>query len=207
MILQQILRSVTWVVGLGISTQLFIATAPVYAATASVGTEASQSKEIERNKYREGVLLVKYKSGADNEARINGSRGIANLRRHGRVKFEPLVRRAQSERREDERWRVVSLPRGVAMEEGKKAFDGDTDVEAVEPDYALAPGFLPNDLEYAKLWNLDRVQAPAAWDVQRGSSHVVVAVIDTGVDYYHEDLNASMWTNGGEKPDNGIGYR
>ncbi len=50
----------------------------------------------------------------------------------------------------------------------------------------------------------DQIHAPAAWEKTIGSRAVVVAVIDTGFDTLHEDLQANTWTNTGEIPDNGI---
>lgn len=63
----------------------------------------------------------------------------------------------------------------------------------------------PNDPNYAEqetMWN--QIHAPEAWDYGTGSRKVVVAVIDTGVDIWHNDLRDNIWVNSGEIPDNGI---
>jgi subtilisin family serine protease len=60
----------------------------------------------------------------------------------------------------------------------------------------------PNDPDFAKLWGLANCRAPLAWDTVTNSP-AIVAVIDTGVDYKHEDLAANMWKNPGEVPGDG----
>ncbi len=62
----------------------------------------------------------------------------------------------------------------------------------------------PNDASYGSLWGMTKIGAPTAWETTTGSSSVVVAVIDTGVQYTHPDLAANMWTNPGEIAGNGI---
>lgn len=56
----------------------------------------------------------------------------------------------------------------------------------------------PNDPLWEFQWNLRAIGAPEAWKTTRGSGEVVVVVIDTGVDYTHEDLAPNMWMNPGE---------
>ena len=48
------------------------------------------------------------------------------------------------------------------------------------------------------------IHAPEAWKVTPGDKKVIVAVIDTGVDYTHQDLQGNIWHNPGEIPNNGI---
>ncbi len=48
------------------------------------------------------------------------------------------------------------------------------------------------------------VDAENAWNTTTGDSNIVIAVIDTGVDYTHIDLSANMWENPGEIPNNGV---
>lgn len=62
----------------------------------------------------------------------------------------------------------------------------------------------PNDTQYSSLWGMQMISAPAAWDITTGSSNVVVAVVDTGIDYTHPDLAENIATNSGEIPGNGL---
>jgi subtilisin family serine protease len=78
------------------------------------------------------------------------------------------------------------------------------DVEAASPNYRRRLLRLPNDPRWGRLWGLAKIKAPEAWEQTVGAPGVVMAVIDTGVDYRHEDLAANMWLNPGEVPGNGI---
>ena len=53
-------------------------------------------------------------------------------------------------------------------------------------------------------WGIPRIGAPQAWQTTHGSEEVVVALIDSGVDYTIAELAQSMWVNKDEIPDNGI---
>lgn len=74
----------------------------------------------------------------------------------------------------------------------------------VMPDYMLQIATTPNDPRYGELYGLENIDAPVAWDYGTTSSSVVVAVIDTGVDYNHPDLVDNIWGNADEIPGNGI---
>lgn len=58
----------------------------------------------------------------------------------------------------------------------------------------------PNDPFLRRMYNLDVVQATEAWDLSTGDARVVVADIDTGIDYRHPDLYRNIWLNQGEVP-------
>lgn len=73
------------------------------------------------------------------------------------------------------------------------------------------PGVTPGDPYYSLLWGMRKpgpsaggIDAPHAWMVTTGSNDVVIAVIDTGVDRAHGDLQGNMWTNPGEIAGNGV---
>jgi len=77
-------------------------------------------------------------------------------------------------------------------------------VSLLEPDFALESRRLPDDPRSSQLYGLDTIRAPRAWDTTVGSRNVVVAVIDTGIDYRHPDLAANVWRNPGEVAGDGI---
>ena len=71
-------------------------------------------------------------------------------------------------------------------------------VEALERRVFLTT--TPNDGLYDQQWGPAASAAGAAWDTTRGSAAVVVAGIDTGIDYKHEDLYLNVWINPDEIP-------
>ncbi len=62
----------------------------------------------------------------------------------------------------------------------------------------------PDDPYLDDAWYLDAIAAPAAWDVTTGSSTIIVAVLDTGLDLDHEDIAGNVWTNTREIAENGV---
>jgi subtilisin family serine protease len=112
---------------------------------------------------------------------------------------------------------VVDLPAGADVAATVNEYRRSGDVEAVEPDYIRRATVLPNDPYFTNgsQWHLHNagqsggradadIDAPEAWDITNSASNIIVAVIDTGVRYTHEDLAENIWTNSGEIPGNGI---
>ena len=78
-------------------------------------------------------------------------------------------------------------------------------VRYVEPVYVVhALDTVPNDPYLNQLYGMEQIHAPLAWDQHTGDGTFVIAVIDTGVDYGHQDLADNVWTNPGEVPGNGV---
>jgi serine protease len=68
-------------------------------------------------------------------------------------------------------------------------------VEWAEPVFIYDLAFTPNDPSFSQQYALQRVEAEAAWDVTKGNENVVIAIVDTGVDWDHPDLFANIWVN------------
>ena len=75
-----------------------------------------------------------------------------------------------------------------------------------EPNYILHADATPNDPLFldGRQYALQKISASQAWDTTTGSSNVVVAVIDQGIDNTHQDLAANMWQNPVDSSVNGV---
>ncbi len=108
---------------------------------------------------------------------------------------------------------VGALPRLIAMLNENKDI-----IRYAEPDYIVrSQQTVPNDPYFGSLWGLSNTGTPGAdisarqaWDLTTGDTQVVVAVIDTGIDYTHPDLADNVWSNTAEsangQDDDGNGY-
>ncbi len=147
------------------------------------------------------------------------------------VKYRPSIRAAATELYRTQ-WGIrtlqtfrtigilhVKLPKGLTVEEAMDIYRDDPDVEYAEPNYYRYAMATPDDAYFDRLWGLHNtgqdvngtggtadadMDAPEAWEITTGSNSVVVAVIDSGVDYNHPDLSANIWTNPDETAGNGI---
>lgn len=104
---------------------------------------------------------------------------------------------------------VVRVPTASALAAARAFYESRPEVAYVEPNYRYQASAIPNDPQFPILWGLHNtaqiggvvdadIDAPEAWDVQTGSHDVIVAIIDTGIDYTHPDLVPNLWTNTAE---------
>ncbi len=108
---------------------------------------------------------------------------------------------------------VLDLDSGTDEQAALNDFKNDPNVEYAEQDGIVTVQMTPNDpyynsskswgQAYGDLWGLKKVQAGPAWDLTTGNG-IVVAVVDTGIDYNHPDIKDNMWHNPGEISGNGI---
>ena len=156
--------------------------------------------------YVPGEIIVKFRNNHDDSA--------INLPSKMRVQSAEKIMQARNPRTHDIHT-FYRMKISGNMEEAIRQIRRDPNVEYAEPNYIVHTALLPNDVNFSKLYGLHNtgqtggtsdadIDAAEAWDITTGSSNVVIAVIDTGVDYNHQDLSTNIYINPGEVANNGI---
>ena len=170
-------------------------------------------------------LLVKFKEVSANFAvPTMQSNVIENIKSF----FKPMKKLA-AQAQLFSQWKVVSFEKGQSLSDMFSLLQQDPNVEYVVPNLRLKAQATTSSELNDQLWGLNNtgqsfditdengnvietvepvagidINAPEAWDIRTDASEIVVAVIDSGIDYNHSDLSKNIWTNPGEIAGNGI---
>ena len=193
----------------------FLAGTVVFAGHSNkqiITKKAPTNKKVELKPYAKGEVLVKFKKGVtfNSVNQIAASKSM-KVKKHFKILSKLMGY---------EYVLMKSAKNTLDMVNGLKKHPA---VASVSPNYRQNLDATPDDTRYNELWGMHNtgqtggtadadIDAPEAWDVNTGSSDVVVAVIDTGLDYNHPDLAANAWVNAAEYSgtvgvdDDGNGY-
>lgn len=178
---------------------LLAVVAPAFAAAALAGggrQGATPARRVE-GLYDPDTVLVSYYPGAPHAARLQSAARAGLVRAAGddspyfaKLHLTPEARGAG-----------IDVPTAIAR------LRRDPSVRLAEPDGIVHACFVPDDPQFPELWGLQNtglnstfssalpgadIRATEAWDRTTGSASVIVAVLDTGVDYNHEDLKENI---------------
>jgi len=154
---------------------------------------ALSTQEQAPARYRDGELLVRFRSGVSEKdketiAATHGGRRKKQLQ--GDSGFEKL-----------------ELPAGRDAKTAVLQLMLNPQVQFAEPNFLIAKeDVTPNDPQFKQQWALENsgqdggqfgsdIKAGAAWETTTGTPSTVIAVIDSGIDFTHPDLKNNQWTN------------
>jgi len=190
------LSMILFLVSCGSSTTPNLASDSQKGISSPKVTVQSILANMEKGRYVEGELLVKFKSVMSaSSMKAHQSVGATSLRRFSAI---PNIEH-------------VKLPQGMSVKDAIVRYMSDPNVEYAEPNYIRRIARVPNDPFFnPQQWALQNtgtfgsgtpgadIKAPGAWDTTTGSQNVIIAVLDTGIDYTHNDLAANIWRNTNE---------
>jgi subtilisin family serine protease len=166
---------------------------------------------IKKADYVPGEVIVKFRKGTS-EARAGllikntGHRGFKNL--YSGKENKKLLKKIKFDNKQ-------------SVEDAVAIYKSLPDVEYAEPNYIYRARMTANDPGFNLLWGLNNtgqsvngtagtadmdIKAPEAWENIRDCSSVIVAVLDTGINYNHRDLSPNMWDGGATYPNHGYDF-
>jgi subtilisin family serine protease len=198
-------------IGISLPTFLLIGAKYVRSVKSSPANNSphfSQQTEVTQPEIVPGMVVVKLKSTAvarslSKVSTITGLSSLdARLQRLGALSVQKMFRHkpipAHSAIPDISCFLKIRIPEQLNPVMVAQELENDSHVEYAEPIYVRRLLATPNDPMYSQQWHLPQIKAPQAWDVQKGDSTVIIAILDTGVDYDHVDLTANVWTNAAE---------
>ena len=161
----------------------------------------------------DGVIVMKLKPGSTSLNKAQPSINASTLQQKATIhkvntikEVFPSIKKSRKNRTD----LLYDIYR-VSYSSGKDPVDvaadyaTDPNVEYAEPLYLSKIYAVPNDDRYDAMDQFPQVQAPEAWDIIKGQQgDVVIAIVDGGTDWQHEDLSANVWINSDETPNNGV---
>jgi|GEM_PF-921869 len=174
-----------------------------------------------------GEIMVKFKPGVmemPKGMRVAGAKAAAVKAasvqalnaKHGVFRIRQLYRDALANRpdwTQLENHYVLYFSPAQDVQQVVEDYRKDLNVVSAVPCTVLrAFDTIPNDTQFGNQYGLTNIQAPQAWDRTTGSSSVVIAVLDTGIDSDHEDLVGRIdprgkdYVNGDDNPEDDNGH-
>lgn len=92
----------------------------------------------------------------------------------------------------------------IKVEQAVAALNRNPAVDYAEPDYLAHPVSTPDDPLFGQQWWASAVHLPDAWEYATGALTVTIAIVDSGIDLDHPDLQGRLWLNPGEIAGNGL---
>jgi subtilisin family serine protease len=174
----------------------------------TAGIQPLENPDTDSGAYREGELLVKFKTGVPITSSSLTHQAVGSTVKK-RAAIVPGLEH-------------ITLPEDISVSDAIELYMSDPNVEYAEPNYlrqldsSHATPVIPNDEYFDRQWALLNdglyadgtpgadIKATTAWGITKGDKDLVVAVIDTGIDYTHSELVGKIWINPLEVPNNGV---
>ena len=161
--------------------------------------------ELDKTRYVSKQLIVKFSQNQGIHKEINSSAAVADLITElsrdntllQAAKFKNSRKILDGSMEGIDRiglrnWYVLDFENDVDIEMLASNLRKVPEIECAEPNYIYRTFFTPNDPLYSYQWSHQKIASELGWDIQIGSSNVTIAIIDTGVDYNHEDLSSNV---------------
>ncbi|MDO8657952.1 MAG: S8 family peptidase [Candidatus Levybacteria bacterium] len=125
-------------------------------------------------------IVVKYKEGFspnDFQKKLNEI-GVISFEKVYKETEDPVLKR----------YYLLKLRKGTDIRKVHEILSDSKEIEFSQPNYILRIQDVPNDPNYSQQWDMKKIGMEETWSITKGSDQVIAAVLDTGIDFNHQDL-------------------
>lgn len=152
-----------------------------------------QVKDIRRNLEKKSHILTTHHNPRDRSHSIEHEVVVRFFPRPEQKEIDRMVASLDAKIKRDFGKFMIIKSRSLTTKQLMKKLAEHPDSVFAEPNYLLLPNRVPNDTYYTEYqWNLPLIGMEQSWDVSEGSSDVIVAVVDTGVDMEHPEFKGKL---------------
>lgn len=139
------------------------------------GVQYSGREGIPEEAYRKDEVIVKFKPGFKKAAAFAKKNKLTLLKSDAKLGYF-----------------LARTPKNTNLTKLFASLGKDPDVQYVQPNFVYRPFKTFNDAQYSRQWALKKINAEKGWDITTGKRDIIVAVLDTGVDNKHPELQGRL---------------
>jgi len=152
-----------------------------------------QVKDLRRHLERRTHITTLHHNPRDRSHYVEHEVVVRFSPRPSRTEMEQLVKSVDGKIKRDYGNAMIIKSRTLSTRQLIKRFAEHPDSVYAEPNFLLLPNRQPNDTYYSVYqWNLPLIGMEESWEISRGRSDVVVAVVDTGIDLSHPEFQGKL---------------
>ena len=163
--------------------------------------------------YKKGELIVKFKDTVnidENQIDIGYAVSTAELKtlntlnKQKAKSMKKLFREKSSPKDKLSNIYIIHTDKDEDIIKLAEKYKNNPYVEYAEPNYEVHALEIPDDTNYSSQWSHQIANSEDAWDIETGNKSIIIAIVDTGIDFDHPELDSKTWNNTAEIPGNNI---
>jgi thermitase len=152
-----------------------------------------QVKDIRRNIEKKPHIKKIYHNQKDRSHYVEREVVVRFSPRPNQAVIDAMLKKADARIKRDYGHAMIIKSKSLSTRQLMQLFAEHPDSIYAEPNYLLLPNRKPNDILYQRYqWNLPLINMESSWNITRGSSKVIVAVVDTGIDLDHPEFQGKL---------------
>ncbi|HPQ20076.1 MAG TPA: S8 family serine peptidase, partial [bacterium] len=155
----------------------------LFSAEKSVKKIKDNIEVYKTTKSKKQIKIIK------DELVIKFKESVSESKKNNLLKTHKLTKLKRNQKLRNEK---IKISTGKKVKDIIDILKKNKDIEYIEPNYVIEASEIANDSYYSEQWGLKKIEIEEAWKINEGENDVIIAVLDSGLDLAHLDLQANI---------------